>query len=138
MMRKPFMVTLIGLAALKAHAEYEIRPGDTLSGLAKSDLGRAAVPALSKKKKLSEEWRLLPLQNWEKFVFKSDPAIDLDGFDRRSRVAKVIVDKTHASSMKLRLRKPVFEKAVACLRHVLCLVMRIFARRTCNSSKSLS
>jgi LysM repeat protein len=153
------MVTLIGLAALKAHAEYEIRPGDTLSGLAKSqygsfekwkelyelnkpqiqnpdlifpgqrlkllegdagemiaaaaplaaqvaetsggsksDVGRATLPPHSKKKKLSEEWRLLPLQNWEKFVFKSDPAIDPDGFDRRSRVAKVIVDKTHASA----------------------------------------
>jgi hypothetical protein len=149
------MVTLIGLAALKAHAEYEIRPGDTLSGLAKSqygsfekwkelydlnkpqirnpdlifpgqrlkllegdaaemiaaatpmteasgeiksDVARPVASSNSKKKRLSEEWRLLPLQNWEKFVFKSDPAIDPDGFDRRSRVAKVIVDKTHASS----------------------------------------
>lgn len=157
------MVTLIGLAALKAHAEYEIRPGDTLSGLAKSqygnfekwkelyelnkpqisnpdlifpgqrlkllegdagemiaaaapmttqmatqmadatggtksDVSRPVASSISKKKKLSEEWRLLPLQNWEKFVFKSDPAIDPDGFDRRSRVAKVIVDKTHVSS----------------------------------------
>ena len=156
MMKHPLMVTLIGLAALKAHAEYEIRPGDTLSGLAKSQYGNlekwkelyelnkpqirnpdlifpgqrlkllegdaaemiasaapsgapsaaatksdAPVPGSSpssKKKKLSEEWRLLPLQNWEKFVFKSDPAVDPDGFDRRSRVAKVIVDKTHASA----------------------------------------
>lgn len=147
-------VILIGLSALKAQAEYEIRPGDTLSGLAKSQYGafekwkelyelnkpqirnpdlifpgqrlklldgdagemiasaatagssakgsRSDAPesnrSFSKKRKLSEEWRLLPLQNWEKFVFKSDPAIDPDGFDRRSRVAKVVVDKTRATS----------------------------------------
>jgi hypothetical protein len=32
-------VILIGLSSLKAQAEYEIRPGDTLSGLAKSQYG---------------------------------------------------------------------------------------------------
>jgi hypothetical protein len=151
---------LIGLYSPFALAEYEIRSGDTLSGLAKSkygnlekwkeiwelnkpsirnpdlifpgqrlrlldgeseDLLASAGPSspttrsdasggsspVKGKKRISEEWRLLPMQSWEKFVFKSNPAIDPDGFDRRSRVAKVIVDKTRATATIANDRIPI-------------------------------
>ncbi len=42
----------------------------------------------------SNEWRLLPEQRWERFVFKKSPEVDPDGFDRRSRVAKRVAEKT--------------------------------------------
>ncbi len=44
----------------------------------------------------SQEWRILPLQSWEKYVFRMSPEIDPDGFDRRSRVAVRIADKSAA------------------------------------------
>jgi hypothetical protein len=49
----------------------------------------------SKRKGRSQEWRLLPEQTWEKFVFRKNPEIDPDGFDRRSKVAKKVSDKTN-------------------------------------------
>lgn len=45
-------------------------------------------------KSRSQEWRMLPEQTWEKFVFKTSPDIDPDGFDRRSRIAKRVPEKT--------------------------------------------
>jgi hypothetical protein len=66
-----------------------------------------------KKKKISEEWRLLPLQGWEKFVFKSDPAIDPDGFDRRSKVfTKIVIDKTSVGSTIAGDRIPILGEVV--------------------------
>lgn len=50
--------------------------------------------AVIRSKNRSQEWRLLPPQNWEKFVFKKTPEVDPDGFDRRSRVAKRVAEKT--------------------------------------------
>jgi hypothetical protein len=44
-----------------------------------------------------QEWRLLPTQSWERFVFRTDPAVDADGFDRRSRIAVRVADKTTAN-----------------------------------------
>ena len=44
-----------------------------------------------------QEWRLLPLQNWEKFVFHKDPSVDPDGFDRRSKIGTRVADKTTAN-----------------------------------------
>ncbi len=46
--------------------------------------------------KKSTEWELLPQQNWERFIFKEDPAIDPDGFDRRSKVTVRVAEKTAA------------------------------------------
>ena len=45
----------------------------------------------------SQEWRLLPEQPWEKFIFKTSPDVDPDGFDRRSRVAVRVAEKTNPS-----------------------------------------
>ena len=59
-----------------------------------NDSGSTPTPVRHSKK--SDEWRLLPTQPWEKFVFKVDPTIDPDGFDRRSRVAVRIAEKTNA------------------------------------------
>ncbi|NDG83553.1 MAG: LysM peptidoglycan-binding domain-containing protein, partial [Proteobacteria bacterium] len=47
-------------------------------------------------RKQSQEWRLLPLQNWERFTFKQDPYIDPNGFDRRSTIGKRFSDRTLA------------------------------------------
>jgi hypothetical protein len=47
---------------------------------------------------MSEEWRLLPQQPWEMYVFPTSPEIDPMGFDRRSRIAKKVADKTTLSS----------------------------------------
>jgi hypothetical protein len=52
---------------------------------------------LPKGNRRSQEWRLLPTQSWEKYIFKTDPSIDPDGFDRRSKVMKRIADKTTAT-----------------------------------------
>jgi len=51
----------------------------------------------SKTKGRSQEWRFLPPQTWEKFVFRQAPEIDPDGFDRRSRVAVRVAEKTTPS-----------------------------------------
>ena len=127
---------LFGMQAYQAHAHYQVKPGDTLSGLALSRYGNTerwkeiweankanilnpnlifpgqrltllgneplnlvasnATTPIAKIGKHSQEWRLLPLQNWEKFVFKTSPEVDPDGFDRRSRVAVRVADKTDA------------------------------------------
>ena len=46
---------------------------------------------------ISQEWRLLPEQPWERFVFKKAAEVDPDGFDRRSRVAVRVSEKTTPS-----------------------------------------
>lgn len=45
----------------------------------------------------SEEWRLLPKQSWEHFIFKKNAQVDSDGFDRRSIVANRVVEKSTAT-----------------------------------------
>jgi len=45
-------------------------------------------------RKRSQEWRLLPKQSWEKFVFNRDPMVDSSGIDRRSSVGARFTDKT--------------------------------------------
>jgi hypothetical protein len=45
----------------------------------------------------NQEWRLLPLQNWEKFVFRMDSSVDPDGFDRRSKIGVKVADKSTAA-----------------------------------------
>ena len=142
MLPSRFQITLIlgpvlfGLAAVTASASYEIKPGDTLSGIASSHYGslekwkelyelnkeaikdphwiypgqrlrllpdekielvasNGVIPV--KTKKQSQEWRLLPQQIWEKFVFKTDPYIDPNGFDRRSTIGNRFSDRTMAT-----------------------------------------
>jgi LysM repeat protein len=131
-----FGPALFGLAALHASASYEIKPGDTLSGIAESKYGsiekwkqlyelnkdsikdphwiypgqrlrlltdekldlvasNGVIPVRIKKQ--SQEWRLLPQQAWERFVFKTDPYIDPNGFDRRSTIGKRFSDRTIAT-----------------------------------------
>jgi len=46
---------------------------------------------------LSQEWKMLPEQPWERFVFKKAAEVDPDGFDRRSRVAVRVSEKTTPS-----------------------------------------
>ena len=53
----------------------------------------ASLPASSFKRR-SQEWRLLPIQNWEKFVFPTDPLVDPTGFDRRSNIGERFAEKT--------------------------------------------
>ena len=65
-----------------------------------SDFSKRAEPVSSRRDTdpsgRSQEWRLLPQQTWEHFIFKTDKAVDPDGFDRRSKVAKRVADKTTA------------------------------------------
>lgn len=46
----------------------------------------------------SEEWRLLPTQEWEKFNFPKDEVVDPLGFDRRSKVQKRFVNQSPMTS----------------------------------------
>jgi|GEM_PF-2449484 len=46
----------------------------------------------------SQEWKLLPKQSWENFVFQTPPEIDPQGFDRRSRVPVRVANETHAEA----------------------------------------
>lgn len=46
----------------------------------------------------SNEWRMLPTQSWERFVFKTNPEVDPQGFDRRSKVAIRIATDTNAEA----------------------------------------
>jgi len=56
------------------------------------------VPAhrSSRQGRRSQEWKLLPKQEWENFVFQTPPEIDPQGFDRRSVVPTRVADETHA------------------------------------------
>lgn len=65
-------------------------PGNERLLLAAKDKNFAVIRGKGK----SNEWRLLPEQRWEKFVFKKSPEVDPDGFDRRSKIAKRIAEKT--------------------------------------------
>jgi LysM repeat protein len=75
-----------------------IYPGQRLKLLTDDKLellaSNGVIPV--KVKKQSQEWRLLPQQTWEKFVFKTDPYIDPNGFDRRSTIGKRFSDRTMA------------------------------------------
>ena len=51
------------------------------------------LPSFSSKMR-SQEWRLLPIQNWERFVFQTDPLVDPTGFDRRSNIGERFAEKT--------------------------------------------
>lgn len=65
-------------------------PGNERMLLASKDKNFTVIRGKSR----SNEWRLLPEQRWEKFVFKKSPEIDPDGFDRRSKVANRVAEKT--------------------------------------------
>jgi hypothetical protein len=43
-------------------------------------------PSSYRRGRRSNEWRLLPTQQWERFSFKTSPEIDPQGFDRRSKI----------------------------------------------------
>ena len=58
-----------------------------------TDASNGILPRSHKK---SNEWSLLPLQSWEKFVFKKNTEVDQDGFDRRSKVSVRVADKANA------------------------------------------
>ena len=70
-----------------------IYPGQKFS-LSDSIPSNERLLIASNTKGQSQEWRLLPEQSWEKFVFRKTPEVDPDGFDRRSRVANRIAEKT--------------------------------------------
>lgn len=65
------------------------------NGSSASDAEEGTIPSRPRHG-LSEEWRLLPLQNWEKFVFKMPSSVDPDGFDRRSKIYNRVAEKTKA------------------------------------------
>ena len=66
------------------------------SGSNKRSASDADGPTRLRRSRHGQEWRLLPLQSWEKYVFKTDPQIDPDGFDRRSKVAARVSNKSTA------------------------------------------
>lgn len=72
----------------------------------------AGPPVKIRSNKRSQEWSLLPQQAWEKFVFKTSPAVDPDGFDRRSRVADRVADKTSAEVTIASERIPILGEIV--------------------------
>jgi hypothetical protein len=47
----------------------------------------------------SNEWRLLPHQSWEDFVFELSPNVDPNGFDRRSKSVVHVYNKTTPSEI---------------------------------------
>ncbi len=53
-----------------------------------------AISSLPRSRKRSQEWRLLPKQHWERFIFQKDPYIDPTGFDRRSNVGTRFSNQT--------------------------------------------
>ena len=125
---------LFGLSLPFAQGAYEIRKGDSLTGIALAKYGTvekwkeiyelnkgqirdprliypgqrlrllpeekltlvASHSSLPRIRKRSQEWRLLPKQNWERFQFAKDPTIDPSGLDRRSTVGKRFSNQTVA------------------------------------------
>ena len=79
---------------LARFVKNDVMPGRDL--ITRNDANPEALPTRSRARK-SQEWRLLPQQNWERFVFRNDPSVDPDGFDRRSKVAPRIADKATAN-----------------------------------------
>jgi hypothetical protein len=72
-----------------------IYPGQRLRLMPEEKLTLVASnDPLPKVRKRSQEWRLLPKQHWERFVFSKDPYIDPTGFDRRSNVGKRFSNQT--------------------------------------------
>jgi hypothetical protein len=49
--------------------------------------------ARSGKKSRSQEWKMLPQQSWEIFNFHRSVEVGEDGFDRRSKIKRVVIDK---------------------------------------------
>ncbi|MBU6153703.1 MAG: LysM peptidoglycan-binding domain-containing protein [Bdellovibrionales bacterium] len=72
-----------------------IYPGQRLRLLPEEKLTLVAsndpLPRIAKR---SQEWRLLPKQNWERFQFFKPPFIDPTGLDRRSTVGKRFSNQT--------------------------------------------
>jgi hypothetical protein len=83
---------------------------DALSGQSANDGANGIVQPRSGRR--SNEWTLLPQQNWENFVFKKNVQVDPDGFDRRSRVGVKVADKANADSTIASDRIPIVGEVV--------------------------
>ncbi len=88
---------LLSEGELDLYADNSVNPDHAIeSGIVAHTNDAGEVVFKAGRNHHSQEWRLLPEQPWETFTFKTDVQIDPDGFDRRSRVAVRIADKTTA------------------------------------------
>jgi hypothetical protein len=87
----------------------EIYPGQRLRLLSEDEISffrekngdvasNGNTPYRTRSSRRSNEWRLLPTQAWERYVFKTSPVIDPQGFDRRSKVAIRVANQANAEA----------------------------------------